>query len=148
MSLSDTFEIDATKAKKGVPIRYSPDKDGNSPTFYVTHCADDNPKYTRVLEEVTRPFRAEIAHGGRAFNDTAKRLFREAFIKGCLVTWEFVPLSDVTGNKKDEGYAEFSIENATALFTRLPLLYKSLQEQAAGTELFKSEQQLEDDVKN
>lgn len=138
MSLRNQFETNKSKESDGVAIVFGQNSDGTNPTFIISRMSRANQKYTKTLEAVTRPYRRQMDLGTLS-NDIAEKLFLEVFVKTILKDWQNISLSDVTGNADDEGYAPFTIENATKLMTALPELYDDLQAQAKSAALFKDE---------
>ena len=90
----------------------------------------------KALERNVRPVRAELR---LKTLDTARadQLLMASFVEGALLTWGNIPKADVTGVETDDGYMEYSQENAKQLLTRLPELYADLQERAADLSLFR-----------
>lgn len=146
MSLRKQFETNESKEIEGVALQYGENADGTVPSFWISRMSRANTAYTKTLEKVTRPYRRAMDMGTLA-NDVAEKLFLEVFCKTVLKGWENIPLSDVTGNEEDEGFAPFTIENAMALMKALPELYDDLQNQARSAALFKDES-IEQESKN
>lgn len=131
MSLFDQFETSAAKEIDGVPVRYAPNSDGSIPTFYISRMGKANKKYTKALDKATKPYARQMQIGTLA-EETADELFRGVFIRTVLKNWE-----NVRG--KDGAELEFTPENATALFGRLPELYEDLLEKSRSAALFREE---------
>lgn len=147
MSLSKSYATDKTKVVSGVRIVAGiNDVDKSEIAFYLTRMSKQNPKYARELDLVTRPYAAQIRTKSMS-EKTAQELSQKVFVKAILRGWENVLLSDVTGDPKDKGFAEYSEENANKLFDRLPELLDHLSEQASDANNFRSEE-LETDAKN
>lgn len=146
MSLTEQFNTNKEKEVSGVVVQYGQNEDGSIPGFHIARMSRANTRYTKMLEAATKPYRRQIELGTLS-NDIAERVFLEVFVKTILRDWENVPKSDVTGEKTDTGYAPFTMENATALLTRLPDLYEDLQSQAKSASLFRDDM-MESDGKN
>lgn len=138
MSLSNQFETDKQAEVDGVWVEYGANENGTIPGFKISRMSKANKKYTKALEKATRPHRRAIELETMN-NDLAERLFMQVFVDTVLLEWRNVPLSDVTGNKDDEGFATFNSENAMMLFERLNELYDDLQEKAKKASLFREE---------
>lgn len=146
MSLAKQFATNSSKEIDGVAVQYGANEDGSIPEFIVSRMAKTNKKYAKAIEAATRPYRRQIEIGTMD-NDVAERLFMGVFADTVLKSWQNVKLSDVTGNPKDEGFAEFTKENAISLFKNLPEMYDDLQEKAKSASMFR-EEVLEEEAKN
>jgi hypothetical protein len=146
MSLTRTYKTDRNKETQGVAIPFPPNDDGSIPSFTVSRASKANPRYTAAMERIIGPFRAAIARKALP-NDQAAKLMRQVFIEGCLMTWNNIPRSDVSGNPDLEGFAEFNEANAETLFDNLPELYEDLEKRAGELDLFRMDE-LESDAKN
>jgi len=138
VSLSSQFATDKQAEVDGVWVEYGANKDGSVPGFKISRMSKANKKYTKALERATRPHRRAIELETMN-NDLAERLFMEVFVDTVLLDWRNVSLSDVSGEKKAEGYADYSKANALSLFERLNELYDDLQEKAKKASLFRDE---------
>lgn len=139
-SLYNSFKTNKQKENSGVAIKYAPNEDGTTPTFWVGRMSDTNKRYQKVSKELYRPYRKSKAAMKSLTDEVATDLLKKGFIKGCLRKWENV--QDMNGN-----VLEFSEENAYKLFDDLPELLDNLMEQAMDISLFQDEQ-LEEEVKN
>jgi hypothetical protein len=153
MALSDTFKTDLELEAKGVAVDVgATNADGTQPQIILARVSKANKEYQKAMTKAVAPFQREL----QMKMDVSEKL-EAAFIKVFAATiikgWNFIPLSDVTGNdgkngrELDEGYAPFSQANALALITRLPDLYTYLQEQADSAALFR-ESVREESAKN
>lgn len=138
MSLSSQFKTNKTAEVEGVEVQYSLNKDGSFSTFRISRMGRSNKNYTKALERATRPYR-RVIELGTMDNEIAESLFMKVFVESVLIDWKNIPLSDVTGNDRDEGYAPYSRENAVKLFNRLPDLYEDLQEKANSAAMFRED---------
>lgn len=139
MSLFSQFATDTSKEIGGVPVTYGPNEDGSVPTFFLRRQGRSNKAYTKAIEKETRPIRRQIELGTLT-NEQGDPIIMGVFIKTILVGWENV--QDVDGKE-----IQFSEENATDLFKKLPDLYEDLQSKAASAALFRDES-LESEAKN
>lgn len=147
MSLASLFKTNANLERKGVAIEMpAPNDDGSLPVFYLARAGRLNPDYQKVMERVMRPHR-RAANLGVLPQAKQDELTREVFAEAGVLGWKFVPRSDVTGNKDDTGYAEYSKENAIALFVNLPDLYQALIEMSVERTTFQDADK-EEDAKN
>lgn len=146
MSLSKQFKTDSEKEQNGVAIAFAPNDDGTVPTFYIARQSSRNTKYARTVEAVTKPYRRQIDTNTLG-EKQSQALMMEVFVKSILLGWQNVAKSDISGDTSETGYADFTPDNAKALFERLPELYDSLNEQSKNVALFKDEA-MEADAKN
>lgn len=129
MSLSKLYKTDTKKEIEGVRFEFGVNEDGTIPTFVVSRTNGRNQRYAKTLEKELRPIRAEM-RTGTLENARADRAMMSAFVDGALHGWENIMKSDVTNNKADEGFADFTPDNARALFSNLPELFIELQAKA------------------
>lgn len=122
MSLYKMFKTDTVKENDGVPIRYSPDENGDVPTFYIARQGKTNKAYASALEKLFKPYQREITLGALG-NKKAEQIVQTAFIRGVLKGWE-----NVKGPSGE--MLEFNEDNARKLFLDLPDLYEDLTTQA------------------
>lgn len=137
MSLTSAYKTDAELETNGIPVEMPGvvNDDGSVPTFIVGRASKTNKAYQVALTKAAQPFQRAI----QLKQDVSAQLekaFLGVFIDTLLRGWSNVLLSDVTGNKGDLGFAEFSKQNATMLLTRLPEVYEYLTEQANNTALY------------
>jgi len=137
MSLTKAYKTDDKKEIEGAEIKMPPNDDGSVPTFIVARTSQSNERYTKALERIMRPHQA-LVRTKQLKNKQANDLLRQAFVEGALNSWQNVMLADVTGVETDEGFADFSKENAAKLFDNLPELYAYLQECAADISVYKA----------
>lgn len=146
MSLSKQFHTNPEAEQEGAWVDYGPNADKTVPGFKLSRMAKSNKRYTKTLDRVTKPHRRSIELETMD-NDQAEEMFAEVFVETILLDWRNIPLSDVTGNADDKGFADFTKANALALFKRLPELYEDLQDKAKKASLFRDEA-LEREAKN
>ncbi|URA06917.1 tail chaperonin [Xanthomonas phage Pfeifenkraut] len=135
MSLSREYKTDSEKEVSGVPVEVGQNDDGSIPTFILARASKTNKAYQAALTKAAAPFQRQI----QLKIDVSVQLekaFMDVFCDTVLRGWSNVLMSDVTGNESDKGFADFSKQNATLLFKRLPDLYDYLQEQANSASLF------------
>ncbi len=139
MSLYETYETNKEKEIGGVPMEFSPNKDGTIPTFHVTRMSRSNTRYTKRLEAATKPFRRQIQLETLG-NDQAEKIQIEVFVDTILLGWKNVQ------NRKGE-VVPFSKEAAMKLFKELPDFYDDLQARASKASEFRDEA-IEEEAKN
>lgn len=135
MSLSREYKTDSEKEVSGVPVEVGQNDDGSIPTFILARASKTNKAYQAALTKAAAPFQRQI----QLKIDVSVQLekaFMDVFCDTVLRGWSNVLMSDVTGNESDKGFADFSKQNATLLFKRLPDLYDYLQEQSNSASLF------------
>lgn len=136
-TLSKIYKTDTTKEVEGVRIEMPANDDGTVPYFVLARAGGkSNQRYQKALERNMRPVKAELRLK-TLDNKRADELLMASFVEGSLLSWGNVPKADVTGVETDEGYCEYSQENAKQLMTRLPELYADLQERAADLSYFR-----------
>lgn len=139
MSLFAQFKTDERKETEGVPVQYAPNGDGTIPTFFLSRMGKTNKKYTKELNRATKPFARQLQTDTLP-PEQAENIFMGVFVKTVLKGW--VNVRDEDGNE-----LAFTVENATALFKKLPDLYDDLTEQAKSAALFR-EADIEADAGN
>lgn len=123
MGLRNTFKTNATKEIEGVEIAVSINDHNNEPiTIRVSRMSRSNKRYTKALEEATRPHSSAIANE-TLDNDLGNKLLRGVFVDTVLLGWSNLPKSELTDNPDDTELLPFSRENAIALFDEMPDLY-------------------------
>lgn len=157
MSLSSHFKTDANLERKGVGIDMPANDDGSVPCIYIARAGRNNPEYQKVVDRIMKPYR-RAAQVGALPQSKQDVLTRECFAEAGILGWKNVLKSDVTGNDGgtnadgslrplDEGFADYTKDNAIALLTRLPDLYTSLIELSVDRSTF-LEVEREADAKN
>lgn len=146
MSLSKQFHTNPEAEQEGAWVDYGPNSDKTVPGFKLSRMAKSNKRYAKTIDRVTKPHRRSIELETMD-DELAESMFAEVFVDTILLDWRNIPLSDVTGNDKDKGFAEFNRDNALALLKRLPELYEDLQDKAKKASLFR-EDALEREAKN
>lgn len=137
MSLSKEYKTDSDLEIKGVPVEFpnAANEDGSIPTFIVGRTSKSNKTYQAALTKAAAPYQRQI----QLKVDVSAQLekaFLGVYVDTILRGWSNIPMSDVTGNESDKGYADFNKQNAVALLTRLPDVYDFLQEQSNSAALF------------
>lgn len=146
MSLTAHFKTNAELERKGVAIELPAHDNGDIPVIYLARAGRNNPDYAKVQDRVMKPHR-RAAQVGALPQKKQDELTREVFSEAGVIGWKNIPKSDVTGNAADEGYAEYSKENAILLFTNLPDLYTSMIELSVDRQTFMDVEK-EEDAKN
>lgn len=139
MSLYENFETNKEREIGGVPMEYSPNKDGSVPTFHVTRMSRSNTRYTKRLEAATKPHRRAIQLETMD-NTLAEKISMGVFVETILLGW-----SNIQG--RDGKVIPFSKAAAIALFTDLPDLYDDLQGRASKASEFR-DAAVEEEAKN
>ncbi len=135
MSLSSHFKTDPLLERKGVGIDLPENDDGTTPQIILARAGRNNPDYQKVAERIMRPHRRaqQVNALAQAKSD---ELTMEIFCEAGILSWSNIPLSEVTGNPDDKGYAPYTKENAIKLMTELPDLYASLIELSTSRDTF------------
>lgn len=103
---------------------------GSAGVFRLARAGGRNKRFTKRLEEVTKPYRRQI-QSGTFTNEVAEGLLQQVFAETVLLGWEGV--TDANGNG-----LPFSQQNARKLFSDLPELFRALQEAAQDVALFRA----------
>lgn len=139
MSLYENFQTNKEREVGGVPMEYSPNKDGTIPTFNVTRMSRSNTRYTKRLEAATKPHRRAIQLETMD-NNLAEKISMQVFVETILLGWSNI--QDRSGK-----VISFSKAAAIALFTDLPDLYDDLQARATKASEFR-DAAVEEEAKN
>jgi len=139
MSLYENFETNKELEVGGVPMEYSPNKDGTVPTFNVTRMSRSNTRYTKRLEAATKPHRRSIQLETMD-NGLAEKISMQVFVDTILLGWKNVQ------NRKGE-VVPYSKEAALKLFMELPDFYDDLQARASKASEFR-DAAIEEEAKN
>lgn len=135
MSLSAQFKTDTTLETNGVEIQLAENKDGTIATVIIARAGRINPAYQKVADRIFKPHR-RAANMGMLSEAKNSELTRKVFAEAGVIGWKNVLMSDVTGVKTDEGYIDYSVENAEKLFVNLPEVYSRLIELATDHQTF------------
>lgn len=137
MGLRKTFKTDAAKEVAGVEIPVAVNEHNGKPiTITISRMSRSNKRYTKALEEATRPHSAAIANE-TLDNELGNKLLREVFVDTVLLGWSNLPKSDLTGVDTDTEELPFSRENALALFDEMPDLYDDWEGRAKKASNFR-----------
>ncbi|WLJ71194.1 hypothetical protein [Sphingomonas phage Birtae] len=137
MSLRGTFKTDKTKEVEGVEIPVGMNDHNKLPiTIRISRMSRSNKRYTKALEEATRPHSSAI-NNETLDNEIGSRILQEVFVDTVLLGWGNLPKSDLTGNDEDTDELPFSRENALALFEELPDLYDDWESRAKKASTFR-----------
>lgn len=135
MSLKKRYGTNQQKEDEGIVVQLGINDDGSKILFKLRRLWRYNKSYTKAITELTEEFNGIDL--SMLPENKASEIMTTAFIRGIMVDWDNVLLSDVTGNSKDKGFAPFNEENAKALFANCRGLYDDLMEQASKTANFK-----------
>lgn len=145
MSLFDLYGTDEKKEVEGVEVTFPPNDDGSVPVFIIAATSKSNQKYSKALENATKPWRRNIEAMG---SQNAERIYREVFVKTVLKGWKNVQvpqkLVEHFEGVAESGNIPFNEKNAVALFEKLPRLYDDLTQRAGSVELFREAQREEE----
>jgi DNA-directed RNA polymerase specialized sigma subunit len=89
-------------------------------------------KLAEVFESHKRELQLEILP-----EEIAEDLILDVFVSSIINSMQNIPLADVTGNEKDKGIADDTIENRKAVMKNLPDLYDELQVRAKSIVSFR-----------
>lgn len=139
MGLRRNFKTDPTRENEGVEIEVDINEHNKQPIkIRIARMSKSNKRYSKRLEEVTRPHQSAIA------NETldeglGNKLLREVFVDTILLGWSNLPKSELTGVETDTDELPFSRENALSLFEELPDVYDDWEARAKKNSNFREE---------
>jgi len=129
----DMFATDPSKETDGIIINYS-----DQFWLKVSRAGGANSKFKKVLADKLRPHRRAIQTETLS-EETADRLLREAVVDGLLLGWGTGVYPEGAGSIPGrDGPMAFSRENALALFSDLPELFRDVYEQASRAAAFRA----------
>lgn len=135
MSLKNRYRTNIKKEEQGVAIPFGVNEDGSKISFTLRRLWRHNKSYSKAVTENLEQYNGiDIS---LLPDSTAQEILVRSFVQGILVGWENVLLSDVTGNDKDKGFADFNEENAMSLFSVNRGLYDDLYEMSQNIANFK-----------
>lgn len=127
------FGTDTNMEKTGIWLDYGAFR------IRVARAGGSNHKFAKALEVVSKPYRRAIEREVLP-EDKGIEILVTAYARGVILGWE-----DVTDEKGSP--LEFNEKNVIWLLTKLPDLFRDIQEQAAKFSNFQV-QDREDDAKN
>lgn len=137
MSLRKTFKTNKTAEVEGVDIPVGMNEHNNRPIMIrISRMSRSNKRYTKALEEATRPHSAAI-NNETLDNEIGSRILQEVFADTVLLGWSNLPKSELTGNDEDTDDLPFSRETALQLFEELPDLYDDWERRAKSSASFR-----------
>lgn len=137
MGLRNTFKTDLAKEVEGVEVPVAINDHNKEPiTIRVSRMSRANKRYTKALEEATRPHSSAIANESLD-NDLGNAILRNVFVDTVLLGWGNMPLSEFTGNADDSEIVPYSREKAIALFDDMPDLYDDWEKRAKSAANFR-----------
>lgn len=123
MSLYKQFKTNTDKEIGGRWFEISPsNEDGTKPGFLLARRSSKNTKFAGAMERIAREHRRELDTGSISPQES-RALIVETFVDTILKDWRFVC-------GEDDQVLIFNRENALRLFTDLPDLFDTLNEQA------------------
>jgi len=135
-SLSERFGTNKEKEKEGIWFTVHVDEDAGLETqFKITRQGVSNPKFLKVTEKLTRPYRAM---GDNIPILLALELQKKAYMQVCILDWKNVNL----GN----GQLPFTIDNLKLVCDALPDVLNLLMTVSNDASNFQDS--TETDVKN
>lgn len=138
MSLRKNYKTDKKAEIEGVSVIIGiNDNNGQPMSITVARMSPSNKRYTKALQAATKPYEASLQMGNMD-NELGRKILQRVFAETILLGWDNIPLSDVTDKDEDEGkIAEYSVENALALFELMPDAYDSWESIAQKGATFK-----------
>lgn len=122
MSLKSNWKTDTNKeSKTGTVFDYGPDG-----KFTVKMLGGSNHAYGKKLQELIKPWKAEI-QGGSLDPSILEGVMCDAFVSEALVGWEGVTDTDAEGKEVPLPY---SPETAKALFREVPHFFNDISKRA------------------
>lgn len=140
MGLRSNYGTDRALENDGVQIPVDTnDHNGKPIVISISRMGRTNKRYTKALEEATRPHQASIANE-TLDNELGSQILREVFVDTVLLGWSNLPKSELTGVATDTDELPYSRENALALFDALPDFYDVCEGHAKKASNFRAEQ--------
>lgn len=140
MSLRKTFKTDKQAEVEGVDFEIAVnDHNGQPIIFRLARMSQANKRYTKALNEATKPHMAAIQNDAMD-NELARKMLQKVFVDTILLGWSNLPKSDLTGDPNDTEELEFTKENALALFEEMPDLYNDLESRAQKASAFREKE--------
>lgn len=148
MSLRNQFKTDEKLEVEGFWFEAAISEENDKPIrFKLARAGGGNKKYGKVLERVSRPYRqildSKSEKNAELREAKAEEVMLAVFSEAVLVDWDNVPKADVTGNPKDKGTIEYSVENAKKLLKELPELYHMLNREASILDNYREQEREE-----
>lgn len=147
MSLLKQFGTDSAKENNGVEFELGENEHNGQPMkVLLARRSMSNKRYKKAVDRFTKPYRRQIETDtlpAEKNNEIQVQIFAEA----CLLSWQNIPLSDITGNQEDKAkIAEYNTDNVVKMLLKIPELFSMLSLQATTMDLYKLD--IEDDAKN
>ena len=140
MSLRKTFKTNHTAEIEGVTIPVGiNDHNGQEITITLSRMSTTNKRYTKALEQATRPHQSAIQQNALD-QELARKMLQGVFTDTVLLGWDNLPKSELTGDENDTELLPFSKENALALFAEMPDLYDDWEKRAQSAAAFREEE--------
>lgn len=141
-SIGSLFGVDHAKEIDGIVIQY-----GENLKVRISRAGPSNPRFVKVAEEKTRPFR-RMAEQGSLPPEIDKRIAREIFAEAIVLEWSGAFDDDqepvITG---DGNEIPFSKENVVKAFEKWPEFFDFVAEEAKRMANFRKSE-LKDQSKN
>lgn len=141
MSLRKAFKTDRALEIDGVtlPVGIN-DHNKKAITITISRMSPTNKRYSKALEEATRPHETSL-QTGTMDNELGRQVLQQVFAETILIGWDNLPKSDLTGDDADDGeFLEFTPANAIALFEELPDLYNDWEGKAQKASTFRAKE--------
>jgi len=116
-SIYDVFATDKGMERTGIELDY-----GKLGKIRIARAGGANNRFTKVLEQKTRPYRRQM-DADTMDEDVANTLLIEAFAETVVLGWEGI-------KDRNKQPMPFTRENVIKLFTDLPELFTDVREQA------------------
>jgi hypothetical protein len=140
MGLRSNYGTDRALETDGVKIAVDTNDHNGKPIFIITsRMGRTNKRYSKALEEATRPHTASIENE-TLDNELGAKILQTVFVDTVLLGWENLPKSELTGDEKDTADLPYNRENALALFEALPDFYDVCEKHAKKAANFRAEQ--------
>lgn len=124
MSLYKQFETSTTLETGGKWFEVNPpnEEDGKKPGFLLARRSSKNTAFSAAMERILRQHKRELDNGSMSPQES-RALLVETFVDTVLKDWR-----NVRGRNGD--VLDYTRDNAITLFTDLPDLFDTLNEQA------------------
>lgn len=139
MSLRKNYKTDKKAELDGVSVVIGINEYNDKPmSIILSRISPTNKRYTKALQEATKPYEAAM-QADTMDVDLGNKIFRQVFAETILLGWDNIPLSDITDNDDDNNkVAEFSVDNAMALFDLMPEAFEKWDAMARKAATFRA----------
>lgn len=132
-NIFDMFETDAKLETEGVTLEYGINSKGEPMHIRIARAGGANTAFLKVYEQITKPYRRQLATGAKLPKALNDRLNRELYARSVV--------KHMSGFEERDGtpIPTSTVEEIMEFFERLPNLFTDVMEQASSMSLFRDE---------